>query len=150
MASRNIKDLHPELAESFLEALRIYQDRYPDAPQPFLTCTHRSNQEQEALHAQGRLEHEQINALRKKAGMMPISKTESKRRVTNARPGSSYHNQYPAMAFDIAFINSNKKLDWSVNLFRSFWLIIKDVDKNITWGGGWQSIKDYPHFQLDK
>lgn len=150
MASRNLYDLQPALQSAFMMALSIYGQKYPDLPQPFLTCTHRSNDEQAALYAQGRQPVEEINRLRKKAGMLAITKTEAKRRVTNARPGASLHNEYPARAFDIAFINSNKKLDWSTDLFKKFWEIIKTINPRMSWGGNWQSIKDYPHFQIEE
>jgi hypothetical protein len=149
MASRNINDLNKNLADCYLTALKEYEQLHPDLPQPFITCTHRSNAEQAALYAQGRQSAIVVNDLRKKAGMLPISMSEAKRKVTNAKPGSSYHNRYLSEAFDIAFIDSRKKLDWSAHLFKKFADIILKLNTNITWGGNFRTIKDAPHFQIE-
>jgi peptidoglycan LD-endopeptidase CwlK len=135
MASRDKKDLHPELVEVFEKAIKIYDSKFPDAPKPFLTCTHRSNAEQDALYA--------------------ISRTKPGKKVTNAKAGQSPHNQMPALAFDIAFITITKKLDWAGKNFKQFNDCVKEVSSNVVWGGDWNGndIKDRedfdpPHYEL--
>lgn len=89
MASREAKYLHPKLQRAWAEMDRLMDEAGYDA---FLTCTHRSNDEQAALYAQGR--------------------TKPGRIVTRCKPGMSRHNSLPAMAFDIGIL-VNGKCDWN-------------------------------------
>lgn len=122
MASRDKKDLNNELAIAFDKAVEKYKLVYPNLPQPFITCTYRSNEEQNILF--------------------------SKRpKVTNAKAGQSPHNFNPSFAFDIGFIGVNKQMDWSPKYFKLFAEIIKQYSPIISWGGDWSSFKDAPHFE---
>lgn len=124
MASRDIKDLHPELQKRWLAALKEWRRLHPSEPEPFLTQTYRSPQEQDALYAQGR--------------------TKGGPKVTNARGGQSLHNYYPSLAFDISF-RKDGQIDWSPSLFDRFAVIAKE--NGLAWGGDWKTIKDRPHFE---
>ncbi len=128
MASRRITACHTILETAWHRAETKWLELYPNEPKPFLTCTYRSNEEQNQLYSQGRVTR----------GI----------KVTNARGGESPHNFEPCFAFDIAFITLNKKLDWSEVLFRKFAEIIKGIDKKVEWGGDWERFRDNPHFQL--
>jgi peptidoglycan L-alanyl-D-glutamate endopeptidase CwlK len=110
------------LVAAYDKAARYYADLNPTAPQPFITCTHRTNEEQEQLFKQ-------------------------RPKVTNARAGQSPHNYKPSYAFDIAFIGLNKKLDWSPELFKNFAEIITVIEPQVEWGGNWK-FKDSPHFEV--
>jgi len=121
MASRSKADLNPVLVQAYDKAVEKYEQTYPNAPQPFLTCTYRSNEEQEILF-------------------------KKRPKVTNARAGQSPHNYKPSYAFDIAFIGVDKKLDWSPKLFKNFANIIAE-NSQVEWGGNWK-FKDAPHFEL--
>lgn len=123
MASRDIKDCHFILADAYPKAEAKFKQLYPNLPQPFRTCTYRSSEEQDALYLQ-------------------------KPKVTNAKGGESPHNYLPSLAFDIAFIGANKKLDWSNDLFQKFADILKEIEPRIEWGGSWLKFKDAPHYQL--
>jgi peptidoglycan LD-endopeptidase CwlK len=123
MPSRSKEDLHPLLVAAYDKSIKHYSSIYPNAPQPFITCTHRTNEEQEQLFKQ-------------------------KPKVTNARAGQSPHNYKPSYAFDIAFIGLNKKLDWSAEHFRNFAQIITIIEPQVEWGGDWAKFKDAPHFQV--
>lgn len=147
MASRSLTDLNALLAEEYKAAKDEFYRLYPGLPQPFVTCTYRSKDEQTALYAQSRESLQLVNGLRKKAGLAPISMEENKKKVTNARAGQSPHNFHPALAFDIAFITINNKLDWSDHLFAKFAKIIC-ANPLIEWGGHFRSLKDAPHYQL--
>src|ERR1035437_10098898 len=114
MASRDKKDLEPSLVSAYMVACDAYKEKYPSAPQPLISCTYRSNDEQTMLYNQGRTTPGKI--------------------VTNAKAGQSKHNVYPSKAFDIAFIDINKKLDWSEILFKEFADIIKE-NPLVEWGG---------------
>lgn len=128
MPSRSKADLHPMLVEIYNKTEAEFANKYPNAPQPFITCTYRSNEEQNALYAIGR--------------------TATGRKVTNAKAGQSPHNFKPSRAFDIAFIGLDKKLDWSPELFRNFAAIGKAQSDALQWGGDFKSIPDAPHFEL--
>jgi peptidoglycan LD-endopeptidase CwlK len=62
--------------------------------------------------------------------------------VTNARPGSSFHNY--ALAFDVVEMKDGKGLWENPN-----WDAIGQLGKSLgfEWGGDWTSFKDLPHFQ---
>jgi peptidoglycan L-alanyl-D-glutamate endopeptidase CwlK len=127
MASRDTKDLHPELVKAWEWAKVEYTKLHPDKPQPFLTCTYRSNEEQNALYAQGRT--------------LPGGK------VTNAKGGESPHNYLPALAFDIAFKTKEGKVDWAPEHFKRFADVICPHFTFVEWGGSWAKFPDKPHFQ---
>ena len=128
MPSRNLKDCDYRLQRAYTLAAREFRLQYPTDPQPFLTCTFRSNDEQMALYAKGRTEPGKI--------------------VTNIQANGK-HNQKPAQAFDIAFKNENGALDWSPELFEKFAAIIKaNFNGLIKWGGNWKRFRDLPHFEV--
>lgn len=126
MATRDIKDAVQKLQIAYEAAKKEYQALYPTAPQPFLTCVFRSNEEQAQLYAQGR--------------------TTKGKVVTNAKAGQSKHNKIPSEAFDIGFITLDKKLSWDSKHFKNFASIIKP--KGVKWGGNFVNFKDFPHFEI--
>jgi peptidoglycan LD-endopeptidase CwlK len=128
MASRKISDCILILQESWEYSEKKFEELYPDDPQPMLTCTHRSNEEQTQLYAIGRSVKGSI--------------------ITRAKAGESPHNVKPSKAFDIAFIGVDKKLHWNLEYFERFAKIIKEKFPSIEWGGDWKKFKDRPHFQL--
>lgn len=128
MPSRKLEDLISELADAYRAAVAEYEKLYPNAPQPFITCTYRSPEEQNELYAIGR--------------------TKPGKKVTNAKAMSSPHNYLPSYAFDIAFLGLDKKLDWNKLHFARFAKIIKGVKGRVTWGGDFMSLSDPPHFEL--
>lgn len=128
MVSRSREHLHPTLVKVYDEAERIWKERFPNRPAPFLTQTYRSASVQNELYEQGRTTPGQI--------------------VTKARGGESPHNYLPSLAFDIAFLNPNKTLNWSLNLFQDFAAIVREVSKEVMWGGRFVSFKDNPHFEM--
>lgn len=130
MSSRKAEDLHPKLQEVWEAVIIEWAKLYPNDPIPFLTCTHRDNEEQSELYAQGRTTG--------KLGKI----------VTNAKAGQSPHNFKPALAFDVAFKKKDNSLDWDNKLFtRLNQLIQKHFPLTIKWGGTF-SFKDLPHWEL--
>lgn len=125
MPSRSLADCEPVLAYAFKRAYDEWIEAYPHKPLPFITCTHRSHQEQAELYAKGR--------------------TAPGPKVTNAKPGQSKHNLYPSKAIDIAFKKVDGNLDWSIDNFKLFASLIKK--HGVTWGGEWKFI-DNPHFEI--
>jgi peptidoglycan L-alanyl-D-glutamate endopeptidase CwlK len=126
MPSRDIKDCVPILQEIWSQASQIYNEKYPDEPYVFLTCTHRTNAEQKELYAKGRT---------KPGGIVTYIKENGK------------HNSYPAKAFDVAF-QKNKKCDWNKIHFMRFAKIVKELTDEVKWGGDWKRFKDMPHFEV--
>lgn len=127
MPSRNINDCVPELQEAWAYGSAEYAKRYPLNPQVFLTCTHRTPQEQLDLYAQGRTKPGKI--------------------VTNLKTGSK-HNSKPSKAFDIAFKNAAGSLVWDKIHFANFAAIVKEKYPNVEWGGNFKKLYDAPHFQV--
>lgn len=126
MTSRDINDCNPILKKAYLKAEAEFNSK--NTTKVFLTATHRSNEEQERLYAQGR--------------------TTAGKIVTNARAGQSKHNRKPSDAFDIAFRKPSGRLDWSNRNFITFNQIISRIEPRIKWGGNFKSIKDLPHFEI--
>jgi len=126
MASRDIQDCEKVLQKCWSDASAAFIALNPEMPVPFITCTHRSPQEQLDLYAQGRTKKGAI--------------------VTYIARGGK-HNAYPSKAFDIAFKTRDGKLDWSSHLFERFANIVKMQHHPVQWGGDWKSFKDLPHFQ---
>jgi peptidoglycan L-alanyl-D-glutamate endopeptidase CwlK len=125
MASRELKDLHPELRKRWSKGLEIYTARFPDMPVPMVTCTYRSPDEQNRLYAKGR--------------------TTGGSKVTNAKGGQSLHNYSPALAFDVVFKGSDGKVTWTWSHYARLATILKAL--GLAWGGDWKSVKDGAHFE---
>lgn len=129
MASRKLSDLHPQIlpiAEKFL-------DRCHDENIDILvTCTYRSNQEQDQLYAIGR--------------------TVPGKKVTNAKAGQSKHNftlngKPAAKAFDVVPLSNGKPVwDAASPLWRRLGIIGNAL--GLSWAGDWRLFKEYPHFEL--
>lgn len=126
-SSRDPRDLHPELARRWRLARQAWLSKYPELPEVFLTQTYRSEEDQAGDYARGRSAPGKV--------------------LTNARPGQSLHNYYPALAFDVAF-KRGRQLDWDVALFCRFAALAKPL--GLEWGGDWPRFKDNPHFQVPR
>jgi peptidoglycan L-alanyl-D-glutamate endopeptidase CwlK len=142
MASRELIDLTPELATAYRNALRDWVALHPDGPFPFPTCTHRSDEEQEVLYMRDK------NHLDDDGDGLIDEHDEWR---SNAKPGQSGHNKYPAEAIDIAFRKKTGGLDWSEKLFADFAVLMKLYGAK--WGGDWVKLgkskkNDTPHYYM--
>ncbi len=101
----------------------------------------RSLDEQNALYVQGRQDLTVVNDFRRKVKWPDILKYEN-RKVTNAKPGESWHNF--GRAFDVVPME-NKVPNWEYK----DWESIGDLGEScgLEWGGRW-STPDRPHFQF--
>lgn len=139
MASRDKKDLDKTCIQAHEMAAERYKQKHPNDPQPFITCTHRPNEEQLSLYNQPK-DGKDNNG----NGIID----DASEKVTQAKPGESPHNYMPSFAWDIGFINPlTQKMDWSQKYFKQYADCVKEVSKAITWGGDWK-FKDAPHFEL--
>jgi peptidoglycan LD-endopeptidase CwlK len=115
--------LHPLIRE---DAIAAYQEAVKLTPanvHPVIVQTLRTFEEQDLLYQKGR--------------------TRPGPKVTNAKPGSSYHQW--GLAID--FCNQvNGKLVWKVD---KNWMIVVECFKKygFKWGGDFKSIPDPPHFE---
>ena len=120
MSSRSIEDLTPETQELYHKFAVIMKAK--NIPY-IVTCTYRSQQEQNALYEQGRTKPGQI--------------------VTWTR--KSRHTDREA--FDIAILK-NGKISWNVDDYLEAGKIGRAV--GLVWGGDFKTSKDRPHFEKPK
>jgi peptidoglycan LD-endopeptidase CwlK len=116
--------LHPLIREDAIKAYNEAVKNTPVGVHPVIVQTLRTFEEQDLLYQKGR--------------------TRPGPKVTNAKPGSSYH-QY-GLAIDFC-LQVNGKLVWVVN---KDWMIVVECFKKygFAWGGDWKgSFKDYPHVE---
>lgn len=118
MASRDPAQLHPELRARLAWMAVEWTRRHPDAPEPFLTCTHRPREEQTELVRTGR---------------------------SRALPGQSLHNFRPALAFDVAFRQPDGSVTWEFSWFQAWGELAEEA--GLEWGGRWAGLVDGPHVQ---
>lgn len=127
MASRDLNDLTPILkimAERFLNICVILNIDV------FVTCTLRSNEEQDEHYAHGRTKPGKI--------------------ITNEKGGQSKHNPDPngkSRAFDVAFRPDN---DPNGATWDGPWDVLGQIADlvGLKWGGDWKRYKDMPHFEI--
>jgi peptidoglycan L-alanyl-D-glutamate endopeptidase CwlK len=115
--------LHPLIREDAIKAYQEAVQKTPVGVHPFIVQTLRTFEEQDALYQKGR--------------------TRPGPKVTNAKPGSSFH-QY-GLAIDFC-LEVNGKLKWVVD---KNWMIVVECFKKygFEWGGDWKSFKDNPHVE---
>ena len=102
-------------------------------------CGHRSPEEQFELYKKGRVNKD-----------FKWTVVDKSKVVTNidGRAKKSNHNYLPSKAVDVV----PYPLDWNdINAFKKLGEVVKRKAKElgikISWGGDWQSLKDYPHFE---
>jgi peptidoglycan L-alanyl-D-glutamate endopeptidase CwlK len=138
MASRNIKDAHPELQRRYARLLEAFRDANPGRDL-VLTCSYRSPDEQRALYARGR-------AL--VAGKWVVQDPSQIVTYLSGEPGSrSLHNLIPARAIDVAVLISGK-VTWQEKEYYPLGPLAERC--GLEWGGYWHQFRDYPHLQLPK
>lgn len=121
--SRDPSELHPDLQKRWEWMRDEWRRRYPDAPQPFLTCTYRSGDAQQKLYDEG---------------------------ASLAKPMQSLHNFVPALAFDVAFDPDQSNgvgndLTWTFRWYERWGELAEEI--GLEWGGRWPNFVDGPHVQ---
>lgn len=127
MASRKIEDLTPYLQQVFIQFKGWYELTFKGR-EVFLTCTHRSVEEQQEHYAKGRTKPGKIitycDGVKKK----------------------SKHNSLPSKAFDFA-IKKDGKVTWDEKYYASAWAFFRKKGLNVRWGGDFSKLKDLPHVE---
>jgi peptidoglycan L-alanyl-D-glutamate endopeptidase CwlK len=117
----------------------------------------RTNEEQDALYAQGRKPLKDVNTLRKNVGWSPLSAAANKGKVTRAPGGMSNHNKRHSLlphgsnAVDVAVGYAvdivDRRFGWDAK--PKFWSDLGRVAKKhgCEWGGDWKN-PDPAHVQM--
>jgi peptidoglycan L-alanyl-D-glutamate endopeptidase CwlK len=123
MASRLLTDLDHRIQYEAGKVVEAWQEAGLDV---LITCTYRSNEEQEKLYAQGRTAPGFI--------------------VTHAKAGESLHNHRLAIDF-VPMVHG--KPAWEDDpMFKRIAEVAMKVDPRIAWGGNWRiSKRDAPHLE---
>jgi peptidoglycan L-alanyl-D-glutamate endopeptidase CwlK len=122
--SRSLSDLLPPVrarAQAFLDACS------KQGIDILITSTYRDLDSQAALYAQGR--------------------TAPGKRVTNAKPGQSFHNW--RVAFDVVPMRSGKPVWGTSGQDADLWERIGKIGESVglEWAGRWASFREFAHFQ---
>lgn len=151
--SRSLDLLHPRVRDA-AEMLKLAAKEELGLHIIF-TQTLRTEEEQRALYAQGRMPLHEVNALRIEANMFPIKEDENNI-VTKAKTiKDSYHGY--GLAFDIAITDlTGKKIkwdsssDWNNDGIDDWSQVGKLAERiqGLEWGGNWSSMPDPPHYQM--
>lgn len=123
--SRSLDDLHHVVADK----ARRFLDRCEEAGIDILvTSTYRDSESQAALYAQGR--------------------GRPGKRVTNAKPGQSYHNWQ--VAFDVVPLRNGKPVWGTTGPDKLLWEKIGAIGESVglEWAGRWTRFPEYAHFQF--
>jgi peptidoglycan L-alanyl-D-glutamate endopeptidase CwlK len=133
--------------EAFLHELDRQKFRYS------VLETLRTQAVQDAYYAQGREPLEEINRLRKAAGLYLIGQAEAGKIITNAR--HSVHQD--GQAADIVPVLENGKIPWNFTTqeIADLWKRFGEIGQaaGLEWGGTWKPLDrwgigwDAPHYQ---
>lgn len=146
MSSRKIEDLTPRMQEKIRRFEICLEEGIPGAFKR--SCTHRSQEEQNALWMRGRYTLGVVNDAYGKVGMAPITEEENRHKVTWTK--DTVHKKREAVDYfiqregkycnDIKVDTDGDKIeDW-----QEFGKIAGTC--GLEWGGNWKK-KDLPHVQ---
>lgn len=123
--SRKLSDLDPYVATL---AQKLIDQCDKEGIDIIVTSTYRDHESQQKLYEQGRT---------------PESIARGEKRVTNAKPGQSWHNW--RVAFDVVPVVNGKAI-WND---MATWKRIGEigVSLGLEWAGNWKTFKEMPHFQ---
>ena len=122
--SRKVEDLHPSVAVLCREFLKRCEQ---DGIDILITSTFRDHESQAELYAQGR--------------------TKPGNKVTNAKPGQSFHNW--RVAFDVVPLRNGKPVWGTSGEDGKLWQRVGEIGESVglEWAGRWASFKELAHFQ---
>lgn len=126
--SRKIEDLHPTVAAMARKHIELCDAEGIDI---IITSTYRNAASQQALFNQGRT---------------PESIKRGEKKVTNAKPGQSWHNY--RLAYDVVPIVGGKAVWNNQKLWDRIGVLGKQA--GLEWAGDWKRFREMPHFQYTK
>jgi len=124
--NRRVQKLHPKIRQMVINFINDAQDR---GYKLRVASGLRTFKEQEVLYAKGR---------------------PNGRKVSNARPGTSFHNY--GLAVDVVEIGPTKGMDgYKKGYDKTRWDEIGKIGKEhgFFWGGDFKSLSDKPHFEFN-
>jgi len=134
-----LQGLHPVMLERAKKFLALARQEAVVK----ITSTYRSPDLQKAIWMQGRYSLDEVNAVRQRIGLQAITQQDNVK-VTNSRPGYSYHNY--GLAFDcIFFVNNIQVKSKKHPLWKQVAEWAKEAD--LFWGGNFKELFDGGHFQ---
>lgn len=136
MPSRDVTLLCLPLQIAWTKGCAKFAEYYPELT-PFLTCTYRSPEEQDADYAIGRTV----------PGKDVLPSRPMGRIVTNAKRWESPHNYTPAEAFDYSFRNVHGNAIWEQKYYTLFANIVLHINPELVWGGTFKKISDGDHIE---
>lgn len=124
MASRSLGDLHPKVQNMAFEFMKACKERDIEV---LITCTYRTHEEQEYLYSLGR--------------------TQPGKKVTNAKPGESFHNY--GLALDFVPLRGGKPVWGTAGADLELWTECGEIAEEIgfEWAGRWTKFREFPHIQ---
>lgn len=135
------KPIHLDFSRDIIHCHEYLRERWPKLVFLFrketqrdlvLTCTWRSQKEQERLYQQGRTTGGEIVTYID--GITKLSK----------------HNLYPSLAFDVAVDidpnDSKVTIKWNNDYYYPLGPICQKL--NLVWGGNWSTLKDFCHIEI--
>jgi|SRR6185295_496138 len=152
-----IKSLHPVFK---ITVDHILSDMRAKGWDPVIGSGMRTNDQQDALYAQGRKSLEQVNALRRGTHLPPITAAANAKKVTNAKGGQSNHNLTHSLlahgrnALDVvngyAVDIVDRRFGWDIPDTK-FWKDLGEIAKSYGcgWGGDWKAPNtDVAHVEM--
>lgn len=155
MASRDLRDLDPEVEEAAREFLASAEREGIDL---VVTCTARGLEEQGTLYKSGRTLHEwdrkakelsdrglTLCALYQRVAPLP---KPGGQKVTKAGAGESWHNW--GRALDVVPRRDGQLVWGTSGEDGELWARIGRLGElaGLSWGGRWERFRDFPHFEL--
>ena len=142
--SRRLEDLLPRVAAA---AARAIADLKARGVPVVVTSTLRTLEEQKALYAQGRKSLEEVNELRKVAGLYRLVASENSYTVTNADGVKHKSNHQSGKALDAVPEQGGNPVWPPASDIR--WKQIAGVfqQHGFAWGGEWKDLPDLPHYE---
>lgn len=134
LLNRSLKQLegvHEYIKE---KALALVSTAHCEGINIAITSGYRSNEEQAAIYGKGRSSYIYNG---KQYG------NPKEKKVSNAKPGTSYHNF--GLAFDFTVFDDNRQPIWNGNSYDKVGKMGQAL--GLEWGGAWTGFKDRPHFQ---
>lgn len=119
---------HPALQEAWSTMHLAYVAAHP-GHDIVLTCVYRSPEEQAALYAKGRTAPGAIVT------------------YCDGTAVRSKHNALPARALDFCVLVGGK-ISWDPAEYAPVGMLAES--RGLIWGGSWETLKDYPHIELQE